>query len=54
MTRSFMLVHRSEEVHHFPHRAVSTVDTAYDYLVHQSDYSDVHQREVYRKIMLKH
>lgn len=53
MTKSFMLAHRNEEVHHFLHLEVSTVDTAYDCLVLRNDYSDVHQREVYRKIMLK-
>lgn len=54
MTKSFMLVLRNEEVHRFPHQEVWTVDIAYDYLVHQNDYNDVHQHEVYRKIMLKH
>lgn len=54
MTRSFMHGHQNDVVHRFPHQEVWIVDTVYDYLVLQSVCNGVHQREVYRKIMLKH
>lgn len=54
MIKSFMHEHRNEEVHHSQRHEVSIVAIVWDYLAHQSDYNDAHQREAYRKTMHKH
>lgn len=49
-----MLDHQNEEVHRFQHPEVLSDAIVYEFLVHQNDCNDAHQRVAYQRTMHKH